>query len=49
MKIQRLTKGLEDNINSFLTNELLHPYHLDEFIPSFRGFFGMFSFLLHFP
>ena len=34
--------------NPLFTSGLAHPYHLDEPIPSFRGFWWMFSVLLHF-
>ena len=35
--------------NPFLTNGFVHPYHLDESISSFRGFWWLFSFygILH--
>ena len=35
-------------INPFLTNGLVHPYHLDECISSFRGVWWIFSVLLYF-
>ena len=34
--------------NPFLTSGQVHR-HVDESIPSFRGLWWMFSFLLHFP
>ena len=32
------------DINPFLTSKFVHPYHWDESIPSFRGFWLMFCF-----
>ena len=38
-----------DRNTSIATSGLGHPYHLDWSIPSFRGFWWLFEFLLHFP
>ena len=36
-------------VDPFLSSGLVHPYNMDESIPSFRGFWWVFSCLLHFP